>query len=121
MDYKLICNFNSICIDPDCQFYHNIHIKDRKVVKKLYDNLINPNKFEDNLSSRKKNCFNGQICYNPNCGFRHRLHFNHRIILVNGFNDAKLEMTKTHKIKKNIDSHSFEIPLTNLFKSLDID
>ena len=121
MENKIICNYNSICIDPDCQFYHNIHIKDRKVVKKLYDNLINPNKKEENPNNRKKNCINGQICYNPNCGFRHRLNFKDRMILVEGFNDAKLDMTKNEKIKKVPDVELFNISKKNSFECLGVD
>lgn len=118
MDISIICNQNSICIDPDCKFYHNIHIKDRKIVRKLYDNLTNPNKKEDFPENRKKNCINGQICYNINCGFRHRLNYNHRMILVNSFNDAKLEMTKNEKIKSNLNVQLFDIPKMNLFECL---
>jgi len=121
MEDKIICNYNSICIDPDCQYFHNIHIKDRKVVKKLYDGLINPNKKEDTPENRKKNCINGQICYNPKCGFRHRLNYKDRMILIEGFNDAKIQMTKNIKVKEIVEVKSFNISKKNLFECLDID
>jgi len=114
-----ICNYNSICIDPDCKFYHNISIKDRKIVRKLYDDLVSPNKKEDNSEYRKANCKFGQICYNQNCGFKHRLNFNDRMKIVNKFNDTKIEMTKTEKIKKDIEFVVFNIPKTNLFQCLE--
>jgi hypothetical protein len=115
----IICNYNSICIDIDCKFEHSISLKDRKVVSKLYQNLICPNKNEDNAKNRKANCRFGQICYNQSCGFKHRLNYNDRIKLINGFNDAKLEMTRIEKAPKVIEDYSFNIPKKNLFECLE--
>ena len=78
-------------------------------------------KKEENPDNRKKNCINGQICYNPNCGFRHRLNFKDRMILVEGFNDAKLDMTKNEKIKKVPDVELFNISKKNSFECLGVD
>ncbi len=115
-----ICNNNSICIDSDCKFYHNISIKDRKIVRKLYDELVSPNKKEENLESRKANCKFGQICYNVNCGFKHRLNFIDRMKIVNKFNDTKIKMTTTEKVKKDPEIMLFSIPKKNLFNCLEI-
>jgi hypothetical protein len=114
-----ICNKNSICIDIDCKYYHSINIKDRRVVKKLYDDLISPNKKEDNPETRKANCKFGQICYNEKCGFRHFLNFKDRMKIVDGFNDAKMEMTRTKKVEKDVYVEVFNIPKKNLFDCLE--
>ena len=115
-----ICNHNSICIDPDCKFYHNISIKDRKIVRKLYDNLVSPNKKEENSEIRKANCKFGQICYNEKCGFKHRLCFTDRMKIVDKFNDAKIEMTKYEKVEKEFIIEPFIISKKNLFECLNL-
>lgn len=116
-----VCNNSSFCIDYDCQYYHNISLKDRKIVKNLYDKLVNPNKKEDNPDNRRRNCINGQICYNSKCSFRHRLVYTDRMKIVNGFNSAKLEMTKTEKNEKITKSYDYDIPIENAFECLELD
>jgi len=116
----ITCNYAAICIDPDCKFEHPISIKDRKVVRRLYDKIGRVDKSENNPSARRANCKFGQICFNPSCGYRHRLVFNDRMKLVNGFNDMKLEMTKTVKVVSKPQSHVFMIDARNSFDCLDV-
>ena len=115
-----ICNKNSICIDPDCSYYHSITRDDRRIVKKLYDELVSPNKKEENADSRKANCRFGQICYNKTCGYRHFLNYKDRMKIVDGFNDAKMKMTRTKKVEKEVYQVVFNIPKKNLFDCLEI-
>ena len=119
MTSAIVCNCSSFCVDSDCRFYHNISIKDRKVVRKLYDGLVRPNKAEPNAGTRRANCKFGQICWNKDCGFRHRLCFEDRIKLIEGFNDAKIEMTKTEKVVGKTDIKPFAIPAKNGFGCLE--
>jgi len=116
----IVCNYCAICIDSDCQFEHSISIKDRKVVRKLYDELIHPNKTESNVTKRRANCKFGQICFNESCGFRHRLNFTDRMKLVNGFNTAKLNMMKTEKIVQSPKPQMFMISSRNSFECLEV-
>jgi len=119
MASAIVCNCSSFCIDSDCSFYHNIFsIKDRKVVRKLYDGLVCPNKSEPNPHTRRANCKFGQICWNKDCGFRHRLCFNDRMKLINGFNGAKMEMMKSEKVTKKIEVAPFAISEKNRFTCL---
>lgn len=113
------CNFAAICVNSDCKFEHPITIKDRRVVKKLYDGLVCPNKVETNPEKRRANCRFGQICFNSSCGFRHRLSFDDRMKLVDGFNDAKLAMAKVEKPARVPKNHEFLIDARNAFALLD--
>lgn len=116
----IVCNCSSFCINPDCNYYHNISMKERKIVRKLYDAFGYVNKDEVNLSSRKANCKFGQLCFNHDCGYRHRLSPDYRTKLSNAFNDAKLQSTKIEKVPMPPKSHIFIIPNKNSFLSLDI-
>lgn len=116
----ITCNFAAICVDPDCKFNHPISIKDRRVVRGLYDGIVRPDKAEPKPEKRRANCKFGQICFNEGCGFRHRLTFEHRMILVNGFNDAKLKSMKTEKIVGKPKSHEFVISARNTFDCLEV-
>jgi len=118
MTTAIVCNCSSFCIDSDCRFFHNISIKDRKVVRKLYDGLVRPNKTEPNAGSRRANCRFGQICWNNDCGFRHRLSFEDRMKLIEGFNDAKVESTKTEKVVEKAEVKAFVITAKNGFDCL---
>jgi len=120
MSHSIICNFSSFCVDCDCPFHHNLSLKDRKIVRKLYDSLPNLNKVEPNPSIRKANCRFGQLCFNPDCNFRHRLSFNSRSLLSKQFNNAKLDNTKVEKIPSTPIHPSFIISTSNSFLSLDI-
>lgn len=119
MTTAIVCNCSSFCIDSDCRFFHNISIKDRKVVRKLYDGLVQPNKAEPNAGTRRANCRFGQICWNKDCGFRHRLSFENRMKLIEGFNDAKVESTKTEKVVEKSEVKAFVIPAKNTFDCLE--
>jgi len=114
----ITCNFAAICVDSDCKFEHPITIKDRRIVKKLYDGLVCPCKAEPNPDKRRANCRFGQICFNATCGFRHRLSYADRMKIVNGFNDAKLAMAREEKQKAPIVSHDFMIDSRNSFAIL---
>lgn len=119
MTSSIVCNCSSFCIDTDCLYSHGISIKDRKVVRKLYDGLIRPNKAEPNPEKRRANCKFGQICWNGDCGFRHRLCFEDRMKLVNGFNKAKVEMMETEKVIVKPNVEGFVISKKNTFDCLD--
>jgi len=119
MSRSVICNFSSFCVDCDCPFHHNLSLKDRKVVRKLYDSLPSLNKNEPNPSTRKANCKFGQLCFNPDCGFRHRLSFNSRSLLSKKFNDSKLDNTKVEKVISTPTPPTFIISTSNSFLSLD--
>jgi len=119
MTSAIVCNCSSFCIDSDCRFFHNISIKDRKVVRKLYDGLVRPNKAEPNTGNRRANCRFGQICWNKDCGFRHRLSFEDRVKLIEGFNDAKVESMKTEKVVEKTEVKAFAIPEKNGFGCLE--
>ncbi len=118
---SVVCNFSSFCTDCDCNFYHNISLKDRKIVSKLYNSLGSVNKNESNPSTRKANCKFGQLCFNPDCGFRHRLSYDYRIKLSKAFNESKLESTKVEKVVTPPKPHLFIISNHNSFQSLAID
>lgn len=119
MTSAIVCNCSSFCVDTDCRFYHNISIKDRKIVRKLYDGLIRPNKSESNPGSRRANCKFGQICWNNDCGFRHRLCFEDRVKLIEGFNDAKMITMKTEKVIEKTEDKGFVISAKNGFGCLE--
>lgn len=95
------CNLNCICINSDCIYKHYIQYKDRKIVKKFYDELNDKNVKEENDENRKKNCTYGQLCENKKCGFRHRLSFNDReklIVLYKFNNICPSASKKTSKV-----------------------
>jgi hypothetical protein len=114
----ITCNYAAICVDPDCKFEHPISIKDRKVVRRLYDGICRIDKSEVDSHKRRANCKFGQICFNPSCGYRHRLCFTDRMKLVDGFNDMKLEMTKTAKVPVKASPEVFIIDARNSFDCL---
>lgn len=116
----IVCNFCAMCVDSDCKFEHSIVIKDRRVVKKLYDGLVCPNKNEPNPEKRRANCKFGQICWSEKCGFRHRLAFSDRMKLVNGFNDAKLASARSEKVASAPKACCFVIDAHNSFAGLEV-
>ncbi len=118
--FMSVCNLNCICVDCDCKFYHSYHIKDRRIIRNIFDKFNNPDKNEPNPLSRRANCKFGQLCHNENCGFRHRLSFNSRIKLLDAYNDFKFQSTKIEKKPKIIKQEFFNIPNSNKFNLLDI-
>jgi hypothetical protein len=114
-----VCNLNCICLDADCSYTHLPILKDRKIVKKLYDGLSGISKFEDNADKRKANCRFGQLCYNENCGFRHRLSVKDRLQLVKEFNNFKLNDIKVEKKVEVVKFKEFDISHKNSFQTLD--
>jgi hypothetical protein len=121
--YKMaaVCNFDCICVDSDCKFNHPISIKERKLVRKLFDNIPSPDKNEPNSHLRKANCRFGKLCNNKTCGYRHRLSFADRETLINGFNQSKIDATKTEKQPKVIVAKCFTIQNNNGFTGLTIE
>jgi len=114
-----VCNLNCVCVDGDCSFNHLPILKDRKIIKKLFDGLSGVSKVEPNADKRKANCRFGQLCYNDDCGFRHRLSVKDRQRLIKSFNDFKLTEIKVEKkveLKKN---EGFKISHFNAFETLD--
>jgi len=118
---SIICNLDCICIDCDCKFSHPIPIKERKLVRKLYDNITHPDKNEPNGQLRKANCRFGKLCHNEKCGYRHRLSFSNRMILVDGFNQSKIDATKTEKQPKVIVAKCFNLENNNAFIGLNVE
>jgi len=116
-----VCNFDCICVDCDCRFYHQINLQERKVVKKLYDALPNPNKNEPNSQMRKANCKFGKLCHNANCGYRHRLSYEDRIKLIEAYNNSKIEATKTQKEPHRVVVKLFTLENKNSFSDLGIE
>lgn len=114
-----VCNLNCICVNTDCTFTHLPILKDRKIVKNLFDSLSGISKVEDNMEKRKANCRFGQLCYNDKCGFRHRLSVNDRLHLIKVFNDFKLKEIKVEKKVEMKKVDEFNIPHKNLFDTLD--
>ena len=117
----IVCNFDCICIDSDCSFSHPIPLQERKIYKKIYDNLTNLNKNEPNSDKRKANCKFGKICNNEHCGYRHRLIFQDRMKLRKSYDDIKINATKTKKERVPIIMKTFSIENKNLFNSLFVD
>lgn len=117
-----ICNNDCICIDCDCKFFHPIASRqERKIIRKLFDNISNPIKVEPFPEKRKANCRYGKTCSNPDCGFRHRLAFSTRIKLKEAYDRFKLEATKEKKIILVQNKKDFEIKTNNHFEDLDIE
>lgn len=122
MSSIITCNFNCICVDPDCSYKHYISYKERKVVKKFYDTLSNVNKEEPNMEMRKKNCTYGQLCNNNNCGFKHRLNYENREKLTVLYNYNKICPEKKEvKTVENFILNDKTISTTNYFLSLNDD
>jgi hypothetical protein len=94
-------------------------LKDRKIVKKLFDGLSGSSKTEDNMEKRKANCRFGQLCYNDSCGFRHRLSVKDRQRLIKVFNDFKLNEIKVEKKVQVLKVNEFDIRHKNSFDTLD--
>ncbi len=113
-----VCNLDCICVNCDCEFFHPISIKERKIVRKLFDNISSPNKNETNSHLRKANCRFGKLCNNKNCGYRHRLSYEDRLILIDGFNQSKIDATKTEKMPKVIIAKCFTLENNNTFTGL---
>jgi len=118
---SVVCNLDCICVDGDCKFFHPITIKERKIVKRLYDNITNPNKSEANSESRKANCRFGKLCHNSCCGYRHRLNYTDRKKLIDGFNQSKIDATKTEKVPTVAVAKLFTIENKNAFTELNIE
>jgi hypothetical protein len=114
-----VCNMNCICVDGDCPYTHLPILKDRKIVKKLFDSLSGLSKVEENMDKRKANCRFGQLCYNDKCGFRHRLSVNDRQKLIKAFNNAKLNEIKVEKKVEMMKVKGFDISHKNSFDTLD--
>lgn len=116
-----ICNLDCICVDCDCKFSHPIPIKERKLVRNLYNKITSPDKNEPNSHLRKANCRFGKLCYNEKCGYRHRLSYKDRTTLIDGFNQSKIDATKTEKPPKVIVAKHFNLENNNAFVGLDIE
>ena len=121
-NYKVlmqVCNLNCICCNVDCTYKHFIPPKERKIVKRFYDKLINPLKIEKDNSIRNANCTYGQLCNNEKCGYRHRLSFEDRKKLIIAYKYNKICPEKEEKPTQviNISSPSI-INGKNLFSAL---
>lgn len=114
-----VCNLNCICVDADCIYTHLPILKDRKIVKKLFDNLSGISKIEENADKRKANCRFGQLCYNEKCGFRHRLSVDNRLTLIKEFNNFKLNDIKVEKKVEVMKVKEFNISHKNSFDTLE--
>lgn len=113
------CNLNCICMNSDCLYNHYLPYKERKIVKKFYEDISNKNINEEGMDMRKKNCIFGQLCEKKTCGYKHRLSFPDRekLIVSYKFNKicpgvsqvAKTSNTKSDKPQMNI--HNMFSPL----------
>lgn len=119
MDTPAVCNKNCVCVDGDCEFFHLPILKDRKIIKKIYDGLSGISKVEENAEKRKANCRFGQLCYNRECGFRHRVSVKDRERLIKEFNDFKLNDIKVERKPKEVKVKSFNISHKNAFDLLE--
>ena len=120
----ITCNLNCICVNPDCLYNHYITYKDRKIVKKFYDDISNKSKDEPNAEKRKKNCIFGQLCDKEICGFRHRLSFANREKLIVSYKFNKIcpavEIAPDVKSSQKIKSVNKTIDFSeNLYLTLD--
>jgi hypothetical protein len=114
------CNLNCICDNSDCIYKHYISYKDRKIVKKFFNDMT-INKDEPNTSTRKKNCTFGQLCDKETCGFRHRLSFSDREKLIVSYKFNKICPDKVETInftKKPIIINN-DLSSQNLYLTLD--
>ena len=114
-----VCNLNCICCNVDCTYKHFILPKERKIVKRFYENLINPSKTEEDSSIRNANCTYGQLCNNEKCGYRHRLAFKDREKLIIAYKYNKICPEKEEKLPRviNVKKPSI-INGNNLFSAL---
>jgi hypothetical protein len=120
MSNSRVCNHASFCVDCDCMFQHYPpSMKDRKIVKKMFDNLSGISKIEDKMDTRKANCRFGQLCYNEKCGFKHRLSDKDRQRLIKAFNDYKLNDIKVEKKVEVKTVGEFDISHKNSFDTLE--
>jgi hypothetical protein len=121
MSSTITCNLNCICINSDCLYNHYITYKDRKVVKKFYDEISNKMKDEPKPETRKKNCTFGQLCDKETCGFRHRLSFANRekLIVSYKFNKICPATTETTNKSSNKNEMTKNKSSQNLYLSLD--
>ena len=120
MSNTRVCNNASYCVDCDCLFQHYpSSMKDRKIVKKMYDSLSGLSKVEDKMEKRKANCRFGQFCFNADCGFKHRLCDKDRQRLIKAFNDYKLNDIKVEKKVEVKTIEPFDISHKNSFDTLE--
>lgn len=119
----ITCNLNCICINSDCSYNHYISYKDRKIVKKFYDDISNKMKDEPTPETRKKNCTFGQLCDKETCGFRHRLSFANREKLIVSYKFNKICPASNTETTINKSSKKSEMAKTkstpNLYLFLD--
>lgn len=115
-----VCNLNCLCVNSDCNFFHSYPIKERRIIRNIFDKFDNPNKIEPNPDTRRANCRFGQLCHNQNCGFRHRLSFNDRSKLIDKFNQIKLQSAKIEKEPRIIQPNHFNISKSNAFQLLEL-
>jgi len=113
-----VCNDDCICINSDCLYLHPLELSERKVLYKLYCNLSNPSKKEDNPEKRKKNCNFGKLCNRADCGFRHRLVFSDRLKLIDNYKNYQLKTIKEVIEKPKREVKQFSISTSNPFDNL---
>jgi hypothetical protein len=118
MSSSIVCNDDCICVNCDCSYKHPLIFPERKIVKKLYNNLLNPIKTETNPETRKANCSYGKLCTKPNCGYRHRLSVNDRMTLNTAYQNYKIQNIKEIKEKPKKEIKQFTIDTSNAFENL---
>ena len=111
------CNFSSICVNLDCNFQHILTLRERRLVRKLYDTL-NPNKNEENMQFRRANCSFGQLCNNKECNYKHRLSFQDRKRLFDKYQNSDKNITSNISIPKK---NSAPAKKYNLFSALEVE
>jgi len=118
MSSSIVCNDDCICINCDCSYKHSLILPERKIVKKLFNNLLNPIKTETNPESRKANCSYGKLCTKANCGYRHRLSVKDRMALNTAYQNYKIQNIKEIKEKPKKEIKQFAINTSNAFDTL---
>ena len=113
-----VCNLNCICTNSDCIYKHFVDYKERKIVKRFY-NQLKVSKPEEDYGSRNANCTYGQLCNKKTCGYRHRLSFDDREKLIVSYKYYKICPEKEEKPIKVFDNKPIVIHSENLFAALE--
>ena len=104
------CGYNCICTKKECEYRHSIQLfEDRKFAANIYGFIpdIRDHIKEDNVETRKVNCFKGQLCQKSDCGFRHFLDFEGRQQFF--FAMSVADFAKSKKKPMADDEKSFKI------------
>ena len=95
---------NFCCIDANCDKQHHHDLKQRTLLKQIFDDSPEvTGMFEDADPRRKIPCKHGLRCFEKDCGFIHGFNHDARKILTKKFNKEWKAITMREKIKKEIE------------------